>query len=67
MLPKLDSRRGLIDFGGTIHVLRTLFGTANLTGLHSLHEIRDELKSSDSDIAHSLSNQISYIKIWTLL
>jgi len=35
ILPKLDSRRGLIDFGGTI--LRTLFATATLTDLHSLH------------------------------
>jgi hypothetical protein len=35
ILPKLDSRRGLIDFGGTI--LRTLFGTATLTDIHSLH------------------------------
>jgi len=60
ILPKLDSRRGLIDFGGTI--LRPLFGTATLTDLHSLHETLDELKSRDSDIAHSLSSQISYIK-----
>jgi len=42
--------------------LRTLFGTATLTDLHSLHETLDELKSRDSDIAHSLSSQISYIK-----
>jgi hypothetical protein len=60
ILPKLDSRRGLKDFGGTI--LRTLFGTATLTDLHSLHETLDKLKSRDSDIAHSLSSQISYIK-----
>jgi len=60
ILPKLDSRRGLIDFGGTI--LRTLFGTATLTELHSLHETLDELKSTDSDIAHSLLSQIGYIK-----
>jgi len=43
--------------------LRTLFGTATLTDLHSLHETLDELKSGDSDVAHSLSSQISYIKI----
>ena len=60
ILPKLDSRRGLIDFGGTI--LRTLFGTATLTDLHLLHETLDDLKSRNSDIAHSLSSQISYIK-----
>ena len=61
ILPKSDSRRDLIDFGGTI--FRTLFGTATLTDLHSLHETLDELKSGDSDVAHSLSSQISYIKI----
>jgi hypothetical protein len=43
-------------------MLRTLFGTATLTDLHSLHENLDELKFKDSDIAHSLSSQISYIK-----
>jgi len=60
ILPKLDSRRGLIDFGGI--TLKTLFGTAILTDLHSLHETLDELTSRDSDIAHSLSSQINYIK-----
>ena len=42
--------------------MRTLFGTATLTDLHSLHETLDDLKSRNSDIAHSLSSQISYIK-----
>jgi hypothetical protein len=60
ILPKLDSQRGLVDFGVTI--LRTLFGTTTLADLHSLHETIDELKSRDSDIARSLSSQISYIK-----
>ena len=35
-LPKLDSRRGLINLDGTI--LKTLFGTATVTDIHSLHE-----------------------------
>jgi hypothetical protein len=60
ILSKLDSRRGLIDFGGNI--LRTLFGTETLTNLHSLHETLDQLISRDSHMAHSLSSQISYIK-----
>jgi hypothetical protein len=60
ILPMLDSRRGLIDFAGTI--LRTLFGTATLTDIHSLHETLDDLKSRDSHISHSLSSQICYIK-----
>jgi len=42
--------------------LRTLFGTKTVSDPHSLHETLDELKSKDSDIAHSLSSQISYIK-----
>ena len=42
--------------------MRTLFGTATLTDLHSLHETLDELKYRGLDIAHSLSSQISYIK-----
>ena len=65
ILPKLDSRRGLIDFGGTI--LRTLFGTATLTDLHSLHETLDELKSRDSDIAHSLITNCLLSKFMYLL
>jgi len=58
-LPKLDSRRSLTDFGGTI--LRTLFGTATLTDLYSVHKPLDELNPRDSDITHSWSSQISYI------
>jgi hypothetical protein len=42
--------------------LRTLFGTATLTHLQSLHEILDELKSRGSDIAQYMSSQISYMK-----
>jgi hypothetical protein len=39
-LPKLDSRRGLINLDGTI--LKTLFGT--VTDIHLLHETIDKLK-----------------------
>jgi len=52
--PKIVSRRGLKNFGGI--TLRTLFGTATFNDLHSLHEALGELKSRDSDIAHSLSS-----------
>ena len=48
MLPKLDSRRGILNFGGTI--LQTLFGIATVSDM--LHETLDELKSKDVDIAH---------------
>jgi len=39
ILPKLDSRRGLTNLGGTI--LKTLFGTATVTDIHLLHETID--------------------------
>ena len=60
MLLKLDSRRGILNFGGTI--LQTLFGIATVSELHMLHETLDELKSKDVDIAHSLANQLTYVK-----
>jgi hypothetical protein len=42
--------------------LRTLFGTATLSDLHELHGILDELKNKNSDIVHSLSNQVTFFK-----
>jgi len=48
MLPKLDSRRGILNFGGTI--LQTLFGIATVSDLHILHETIEK-KSKDIDIA----------------
>jgi len=50
----------LIDFGGTI--LTTLFDTATLSDLHSLHESFDEQKSRDTYKAHFLLSQITYFK-----
>jgi hypothetical protein len=60
MLPKLDSGRGILNFGCTI--LQTLFGIATVADLHMLHDTLDELKSKDIDIAHSLANQVTYVK-----
>ena len=60
ILPKLDSRRGLINLGSTI--LKTLFVTATVTDINSLHEAIDKLKSNNADISHSLTDQITYIK-----
>ena len=37
VLPKLDLRRGLIDFGGA--VLKNLFGTATFSDVPELHEV----------------------------
>ena len=60
LLPKLDSRRGILNFGGTI--LQKLFGIATVSDPHMLHEKLDELKSKDVDIEHSLANQVTYVK-----
>ena len=59
-LPRLDRRRGLLNLGGTI--LKTLFGTANLSDLGQLHGTIDELMSKEADIVHSLANQMNYVK-----
>jgi len=60
LLPRLDRRRGLINFGGT--VLQTLFGTATIADIHLLHETLDGLKSTTFDIVHSLNSQLTYVK-----
>ena len=41
LFPKKETRRSLMNFGGT--VLRTLFGTATVADLHRLHEALGEL------------------------
>jgi hypothetical protein len=60
VLPRLDKRRGLINFGG--NVLKFLFGTAVVTDVQQLHESLDELQSRNSDVVHSLNDQLTYIK-----
>jgi hypothetical protein len=60
ILPRLDRRRSLIDFGGT--VLRSLFGTAAVSDIHSLHDVLNDLQLKNSDISHSLSSQLTYVK-----
>jgi len=60
LLSRLDSRRGLINFGGT--VLLTLFGTATIADIHLLRETLDGLKSTTSNIVHSLNSQLTYVK-----
>ena len=59
-MPRLDRRRGFVILGGTI--LKTLFGTVTLTDVHKLHNVYTELKSRNSDIVHSLANQLTYVK-----
>jgi hypothetical protein len=49
-----------MDLGGT--VLRTIFGTATMTDLHRLHEALGELQNKNSEVAHSLSKQVTFIR-----
>jgi len=46
--------------GGTI--LKYLFGTATINDLPELHNTLDSLQTSTSDIVHSLTNQVTYVK-----
>ena len=60
ILPKLDSRRSLLGFGGTI--LKAFFGTATTADVHQLHKTLDNLQSRNSDIVHPLADQVTYIR-----
>jgi len=60
VLPRLELRRALVNFGGKI--LKTLFGTATTSDIHLLHDVLHELQFQNSDISHSLSNLFTYVK-----
>ena len=60
LLPQLDHRPGLINFSGII--LKSLLGTATVEDIHLLHETLDGLRSTTSDIVHSLNIQLTYVK-----
>jgi len=60
VLPRLNRRRALANFGGKI--LKALFGTATTSDIHLLHDVLNELQFQNSDISHSLSNQFTYVK-----
>ena len=59
ILPRPDPRRGLLNLGGNI--LKTIFGTATVSDIHELHGVLD-LQNRNSDIVHSLANQLTYVK-----
>jgi len=42
--------------------LKSVFGTATIHDINSLHETLNGLQSSTSGIVRSLSNQITYVK-----
>jgi len=60
LFPKKEPKRSLMNLGNT--VLRVLFGTATMTDLHRLHEAMGELQDKNSDVAHTLSNQVTFIR-----
>jgi len=60
ILLKLDSRRGLINFGGAM--LKALFCTAVVSDVTSLHNSFEELQSRQQDIVHSAVNRLTYTK-----
>ena len=59
-LSRLDRRRSLVNFDGNI--LKTLFGTATIADIKQLHDTLNDLQLQNSDITHSLSNQLTYVK-----
>jgi hypothetical protein len=42
--------------------LKTLFRTAIVSDVHELHEVFSELQGSQSNVIHSISKQITYMK-----
>jgi hypothetical protein len=60
ILPRLDRRRGLINLAGTS--LKALFGTATISDIHEIHDVINDLQLKNSDMSHSLSNQLTYVK-----
>jgi hypothetical protein len=60
ILTRPDPRRGLINLGSNI--LKTIFGTATVSDVQELHSVLDDLQNRNSDIIHSLSNQLTYVK-----
>ena len=60
ILPKLDSRRSLLNICGS--VLKALFGTALISDVTSIRDAFDELQSDQKDVVHFITNQFTYIK-----
>ena len=60
LLPKPDSRRGLMNIGGT--ALKALFGVATASDVLHLHQAIEELETRDTEITHSFLNQMTYVK-----
>jgi hypothetical protein len=48
ILPRPDSRQGLLYLGGNI--LKTTFGTATVSDVHELHRVLDDLQKTEIQI-----------------
>jgi hypothetical protein len=60
LFPKKEPKLSLMNLGGS--VLRALFGTATMADLHRLHEAMGELEDKNSEVAHYLSKQVTFIR-----
>lgn len=61
VLPMLDCRRSLIDFGGA--VLITLFGTAIVSDVNELHEVFNDLQLSQTHCSFYFETGSIYAKV----
>jgi hypothetical protein len=61
LFPKKEPKRSFMNF--EVSVLRALFGTATMADLHRLHEAMGELQDKNSEVAHSVSKQVTLIRI----
>jgi hypothetical protein len=64
-LPRPTRKRGLLNVGGT--VLKTLYRTATVVDLQSLHDTMDGLQRRKETVTHSLDQQLTYFRTWTRL
>ena len=46
----------------SLRQLLNFFGTATVSDVHELHGVLDNLQNRNSDIVHSLANQLTYVK-----
>jgi hypothetical protein len=60
ILPRLDSRRAVLNVAGSFFKL--LFVTATTADLESLHNTVQELHEREENIVHSVNNQLTYLK-----
>jgi hypothetical protein len=60
ILPRMDERRSLLNIVGT--AFKILFGTATVADMQSLHNTVERLHENREHLAHSVNEQITYLK-----